>query len=124
MLVYIGRRIVMMIPTLFAISLVSFAVIQLPPGDFLTTYAAGLVDDGEEIDQDILDSLRARYGLNQPVYVQYLKWMRNIFQGDFGYSFDWQVPVAQLIGQRLLLTFVLSLSTLLFIWAVAFPVGV
>ncbi len=124
MLAYIGRRIIMMIPTLFAISLVSFAVIQLPPGDFLTTYAAGLSDQGEEIEEHVLESLRARYGLNQPVYVQYLKWMRNIFQGDFGYSFDWQVPVIELIGQRLALTFVLSLSTLLFIWVIAFPVGV
>lgn len=125
MLGYIARRLLMMIPTLFAISLVAFIIIQLPPGDFLTTYVATLSLEGEEIDADVLASLEARYGLNQPIYVQYFKWITNILlRGDFGYSWDWETPVADLIGQRLALTFVISLSTLLFIWAVAFPVGV
>lgn len=124
MLAYIGRRLLMMIPTLFAISIVAFAIIQLPPGDFLTTYVAQL-EDGEEVDADVLASLEARYGLNQPIYVQYYKWISNmLLKGDFGYSWDWGRPVADLIGQRLALTFLLSLSTLLFIWVVAFPVGV
>ncbi|MBN1874529.1 MAG: ABC transporter permease [Anaerolineae bacterium] len=125
MLAYIGRRLLMMIPTLFAVSLVSFIIIQLPPGDFLTTYVATLAAEGETVDADVIARLEARYGLNQPVYVQYYKWITNIlFKGDFGYSWDWGRPVSDLIGQRLVLTFVLSLSTMLFIWAVAFPVGI
>jgi peptide/nickel transport system permease protein len=124
MLGYIGRRLLMMIPTLIAISMVSFFIIQLPPGDFLTTYAAGLASSGEQIEEHVLESLRARYGLDQPVHIQYLKWVRNMFQGDFGYSWDWSRPVSELIGQRLALTFVLSLSTLLFIWIIAFPIGI
>jgi peptide/nickel transport system permease protein len=125
MLAYIGRRLLMMIPTLFAVSLVSFIIIQLPPGDFMTTYVATLSAEGETIDADVIARLEARYGLNQPVHVQYYKWISNILlRGDFGYSWDWERPVAELIGQRLLLTFVISLSTLLFIWAVAFPVGI
>lgn len=124
MLTYIGRRLLMMIPTLFVISIVSFVVIQLPPGDFLTTYAAGLADADEVIDPEVIENLRQRYGLGEPMYVQYFKWMRNMLRGDFGYSWDWQRPVIELIGQRIVLTFVLSLSTLLFIWIVAFPIGV
>lgn len=125
MLGYVGRRLFMMIPTLFAVSLVSFIIIQLPPGDFMTTYVATLSEEGETIDADVIARLEARYGLNQPVHVQYYKWITNILlRGDFGYSWDWERPVAGLIGQRLLLTFVISLSTLLFIWAVAFPIGI
>jgi peptide/nickel transport system permease protein len=124
MLAYIGRRLLMMIPTLIVISMVAFIVIQLPPGDFLTTYAAGLADEDEVLDPVVLENLRARYGLGEPMWKQYLKWMRNMLGGDFGYSFDWQRPVIELIGQRLALTFVLSLSTMLFIWVVAFPVGI
>lgn len=125
MLGYIARRVLMMIPTLFAISLVAFIIIQLPPGDYLTTYVATLSAEGEDVDEDVLASLEARYGLNQPVYVQYFKWISNIvLRGDFGYSWDWGRAVSELIGQRLLLTFLISLTTLLFIWIVAFPVGV
>ncbi len=125
MLAYIARRLLMMIPTLFAISLVAFIIIQLPPGDYLTTYVATLAAEGEDIDEAVLASLEARYGLNQPIYVQYYKWITNIIlRGDFGYSWDWGRAVSDLIGQRLALTFLISLTTLLFIWAVAFPVGI
>lgn len=125
MLAYVGRRLLMMIPTLFAVSIVAFIIIQLPPGDFMTTYVATLAAEGESLDADVIARLEARYGLNQPVYVQYYKWITNILlRGDFGYSWDWERPVAELIGQRIVLTFVLSLATLLFIWVVSFPIGI
>jgi peptide/nickel transport system permease protein len=125
MLQYIVQRVLAMIPTLIAISIVAFLIIQLPPGDYLTTYAANMMATGEDASQAELDSLRDQYGLGQPIHLQYLKWMRNILlHGDFGYSFQWNKPVAALIWQRLALTFALSLSTLLFTWLVAFPVGV
>ena len=114
-----------MIPTLFAISLVSFLIIQLPPGDYLSTLVAELAAQGDVVDNARLTALENRYGLNEPFYVQYWKWISGIvLRGDFGHSFEWNRPVATLIWDRLALTFVLSLSTLLFIWAVAFPIGI
>jgi len=125
MLEYIVRRILYMIPTLFAISVVSFVIIQLPPGDYLTSLVAGMAEQGESIDSAQLAALKARYGLDQPWYVQYWKWISGILlRGDFGQSFEWNRPVNTLIWDRLGLTFVLSLSTLLFVWAVAIPVGI
>jgi peptide/nickel transport system permease protein len=114
-----------MFPTVVAISMVSFIVIQLPPGDFLTSYVAGLEAEGEEVDTQELDALRERYGLDQPVYVQYWKWISGIvFRGDFGQSFAWQRPVSELIWGRVGLNAILSLATILFIWLVAIPIGI
>jgi peptide/nickel transport system permease protein len=125
MTTYIIRRILYMIPTVFAVSLVAFIIIQLPPGDYLTSLVAGMAEQGETVDSATLAALRERYGLGQPFYVQYWKWISGIvLRGDFGQSFEWNRPVSQLIWERLALTFVLSFSTLLFIWVVAFPVGV
>ena len=125
MLTYIIRRILYMIPTLFAISVVAFFIIQLPPGDFLTSLVAGMAEQGETIDNAQLAALKQRYGLDQPFYVQYWKWISGIvFRGDFGQSFEWNRPVNTLIWDRLSLTFILSLSTLVFVWAVAIPVGI
>lgn len=125
MLAYIIRRLLYMIPTLFAISLVSFLIIQLPPGDYLNTLVAELAAQGDQVDRARLVALEERYGLNQPVYVQYWKWITGILlRGDFGQSFEWNRPVSTLIWGRLGLTFLLSLSTLLFIWLVAFPIGI
>lgn len=122
---YLLRRFLMMIPTLFIVSVVAFIVIQLPPGDYLTNMAATMAARGESIDQSALESLRVNYGLGEPVYVQYAKWMWGIVsRGDFGMSFVWNQPVARLIGERLALTFVLSLMTLVFTWIIAFPVGI
>ena len=102
MTIYIIRRVLYMIPTLIAISILSFVIIQLPPGDFLTSYVAQLRQEGDNIDQTQLDSLRARYGLGQPVYVQYGKWISGIFlRGDWGQSMDWQKPVKELIWERM-----------------------
>ena len=124
MLAYVIRRILIMIPTLVAISVISFAIIQLPPGDFLTCYVAQLQASGEAVDQAELDALRQRYGLEEPVYMQYFHWAWNFLHGDFGHSFEWNKPVSQLIGERLGLTILISVFTLLFTWAIAVPIGI
>lgn len=125
MLSYVIRRTVMMIPTLFAISIVAFVIIQLPPGDYLTTYAAQLREQGDLVDTSELARLRERYGLGQPIYIQYAKWITGILlRGDWGDSMYFRMPVQDLIWERLMLTFVLSFSTLIFSWLVAIPVGV
>lgn len=125
MFAFIVRRTLLMIPTLFAVSILSFAIIQLPPGDFLTSYVTQLRQQGDDIDQAELDALRERYGLGQPFYVQYGKWMWGIFtRGDWGQSFEWQKPVKDLIWERLGLTVAISLTALLVSWFIAIPVGV
>jgi peptide/nickel transport system permease protein len=114
-----------MIPTLFAISLISFGIIQLPPGDFLTSYVATLREQGEDVDESIIEGLRQRYGLGQPFYVQYWKWISGIiFRNDWGQSFEWQKPVKDLIWERLALTASISLTTLMVSWFIAIPIGV
>ena len=125
MLQYLIKRILYMIPTLIAISMVSFAIIQLPPGDYLDTMVATLASQGEEVNYEAIQALQDRYGLGQPVYVQYWKWISGIiFRGDFGQSFAWNKPVDELIWDRLMLTFIISLVSLLFVWTVAFPIGI
>jgi peptide/nickel transport system permease protein len=125
MLSFIIRRMAYMVPTLFVISVITFAIIQLPPGDYMTTVLAGMSDANVAIDASAVDAIRSRYGLDQPIYVQYWKWISNILlHGDFGQSFEWNRPVSALIYDRMGLTILLSISTLLFIWAVAFPIGV
>jgi len=122
---YIIRRVLLMIPTLFVISVISFTALQLPPGDYLTSYAAQLTTTGEYIQQEAIDTLRERYGLGQPVYVQYGKWVYGIVtRGDWGQSMEWQMPVRDLIGQALGLTVVLAVFSLLISWLIAIPMGV
>jgi len=124
MLQYILRRILWAIPTLIFISIVSFILIELPPGDYVTSYLASLAATGEYMDSEVAEELRIRWGLDKPLHVRYLKWMWGVLHGDFGYSLEWKMPVDRLIWERLTLTFVLSLSTLLFTWLVAIPIGV
>ncbi len=124
MLQYIARRLLLLIPTIILISMISFILIQLPPGDFLTSYIITLESQGQLVDQALIDSLKVQYGLNQPIYVQYVKWVTGMLRGNFGMSLTWRTPVKDLIWERLGLTFVLSLASLFFIWIVAFPVGV
>jgi peptide/nickel transport system permease protein len=124
MLSYIIRRLLIMIPTLVAISVISFAIIQLPPGDFLTTYVAERNARGETVDPTEVESLRQRFGLDQPMYIQYLRWSWNFLHGDFGHSFEWNRPVSSLIAERIPLTIVISFSTLLFTWLVSVPIGI
>ena len=124
MFAYIIRRLLIMIPTLVAISIISFIIIQLPPGDFLTTYVTNLTVAGETVDQAEIDYLRERFGLDKPLYVQYLYWAWSFLQGDMGYSFEWRRPVSQLIGERIPFTVLISLCTIVFTWAVALPIGI
>ncbi len=125
MLGYILRRIGMMIPTLIVISMLSFVIIQLPPGDYLTSYAASLRATGDAVDEAELASLRERYGLGQPVYVQYYKWISGIIlRGDWGQSMEWRKPVKELIWERMALTVFLSLIAIAVSWFIAIPVGV
>ena len=122
---FIARRVLYMIPTLFAISIVSFIIIQLPPGDFLTTLVAQLSSQGESVNQEALEALRRQYGLGEPIWIQYLIWMRNILlHGDFGDSFEYSRPVRDLIGSRMAWTVGISLGSLLVTWLIAFPLGI
>ncbi|MGP4015878.1 ABC transporter permease [Saccharopolyspora sp. 5N708] len=122
---YVIRRLLYMIPTMLAISLVCFVIIQLPPGDFLTSYVAKLASEGENVDQVQLDALRQRYGLDDPFLLQYFKWISGIvLHGDFGQSFEWGLPVSDLIWDRLGLSIALSLGTMLLTWAIALPIGI
>ena len=144
------KRMLWMIPTLFAISFISFALIQLPPGDYLTSYVTALAETGEPVAEEQVEALRRRYDLDRPFMVQYLKWLNNMLpfgfarqdtgsywqteSGDFnwpyfkwpdlGMSFEWNRQVTELIGERLLLTMLISVVTLLFTWALAIPVGI
>jgi peptide/nickel transport system permease protein len=124
MLGYIVRRVVAMIPTVIAISIVSFVIIQLPPGDFLTSYVAGLEAQGECIEPEVIAALKMRYGLGQPIHIQYLKWIWGVLHGDFGQSFRWGAPVSTLIWGRLGLTVLVSFATLVISWLISFPVGI
>ncbi|MBA7672168.1 Inner membrane ABC transporter permease protein YejB [subsurface metagenome] len=124
MIKYIIRRLLLMIPTLLAISIISFVIIQAPPGDFLTTYVSQLRAMGQVIDSAEVESLRIRYGLGKPIYVQYFKWMWGIVRGDLGRSMEWNQPVARLIAQRLPWSILISLTSLLFVYIVAIPIGI
>jgi peptide/nickel transport system permease protein len=122
---YVARRLLYMAPTLFAISVLVFVIIQLPPGDFLTSYLAQLSAQGQNADQAQIAALRERFGLDEPVHVQYLRWIGGILtEGDFGESFEFRRPVADLIWERLALSLLLSVTTLLLSWTVAFLIGI
>ncbi|WP_027686440.1 ABC transporter permease [Rhizobium leguminosarum] len=125
MLVFIAKRFLWMIPSLFAVSFLAFVLIQLPPGDYVTTYIATLAASNEIVDQNTAAQLRERFGLGDPMLIQYFKWIWGILsRGDFGISFEWQQPVSDLIWERMALTLVLALSTLIATWAIALPIGV
>ncbi|MEO1104809.1 MAG: ABC transporter permease [Pseudomonadota bacterium] len=124
MLKFILRRLFWTIPFLFAVSIVVFLLIQAPPGDYLTTYIATLAQQGEIVDEARIANLQARYGLDQPLYIQYFKWVTGMLQGDFGISFEWQQPVSELIWERMALTLLLSFATLVFTWGIALPIGI
>ena len=124
MLRYVIWRLLIMIPTLVAISFVIFVIIRLPQGDYLSTYIDELQSQGEAVDQTKIAYLRHQYGLDQPFIVQYARWGVGLLQGDLGYSFEYDKPVTQVIGDRLLMSAVLALATILFTYAVAFPIGV
>jgi len=124
MLAYIGRRLIYSFIMLILVSFVSFIIIELPPGDFLTQKLQELQARGDRSAEMRIEEYRARYGLDKPLLERYWIWISNFIKGDFGESFEFERPVAELIGQRLGMTVVLALSTLIVTWAIAIPVGV
>jgi peptide/nickel transport system permease protein len=124
MLNYIIHRLLIMIPTLIAISIVIFTIINLPQGNYFTTYVAELQESGEPADLAKIRFLEQEYGFDQPRWKQYLVWASGMLRGDWGYSFAYNLPVSQVVGDRMFLTFVVSFATVLFTYLVAFPIGV
>ena len=121
---FILRRLLLLVPTLFMISLISFVIIELPPGDYMTSYIANRMALGDSVRQDEIDALIKQYGLDQPAPVRYTKWLGNVLQGNFGFSFEWQLPVSDLIWDRLGLTVVVAFAALMFSWVIGLVVGV
>ena len=124
MLAYLSRRALLAVFTVWAISVLSFAIIQLPPGDYVTSYIAQMASSGSVVSEEEAQNLRIQYGLGQPIYVQYLKWMRLVVVGNFGMSMEWRRPVAEVIGDRLWMTVIVSVSALLLTWVLALPIGI
>jgi peptide/nickel transport system permease protein len=121
---YVLQRLVLLPVLLFFFSVAVFAIVQAPPGDFLTAYTATLASSGTSISAEHLEALRREYGLDQPLAVQFLKWMRNLLGGNLGLSLEYQRPNAELIGERLVLTVVLAVLSFIFTWAIAIPAGI
>src|SRR3977135_2501908 len=124
MLGYIVHRILIMVPTLIAISLALFTTSHLPPGVFFSPYIAQLQSAGEKADLAKIAFLKAQYGFDLPLWQQYLYWVGGLLHGDMGYSFLYDLPVNKVVGDRLFLTFLVSFTTVLFTYIVAFPIGV
>ena len=124
MLSYVAHRLLIMIPTLIAISVIIFAIIQLPPGDYFESYIAELESQGETVDKEKIAFLRAQYGFDKPLWQQYLVWAGGLIQGDLGYSFEYRLPVSEVVGDRMWLTFIVSYTTIIFTWIIAFPIGI
>lgn len=125
MLNYLIKRVGYMVVTLIVISMISFVVIQLPPGDWLSTYVAELSQQGIIVDEAELNALQNRYGLGMPVYAQYFRWITNIlFRGDWGQSLSYRRPVKDLIWDRLALTMLLSVVTMVYSWVMSISIGV
>lgn len=124
MLTYVLQRLGLALLTIWAISVVSFVIIQLPPGDFVDAYIANLSSSGSMVSYQEAQALRQLYGLDQPVWVQYWKWALRVAQGDFGMSMEWGRPVTEVIGDRLWLTIVISLAAIVLTWGIALPIGI
>lgn len=125
MLRYVIKRLIYMVPTLFGMSIIAFLIIQLPPGDYVTSMIASMEESGQNMDPAQIARLREIYGFDDPVWMQYWKWISGIlFRGDFGHSFEWNRPVADLIWERMGSTLAISIAALLFVWAVSLPIGI
>jgi len=124
MLNYLLRRALYAVMAIWAVSIIAFFIINLPPGDYVTSYIAQLQNTGSIVLADEAENLREFYGINRPLYVQYGKWINQIAHGNLGYSFEFGLPVNDVIGERLILTVVLALVTVVFIWIVAIPIGI
>ena len=124
MIRYILWRILMMIPTLFMISVLVFTIIELPPGDYFESYVEELRAMGEQADMQEIADLKAQYGFDQPAPIQYINWVTNFVQGDFGFSFEYRMPVSAVVGDRVWLTILVSTVTIIATWLIAFPIGI
>ncbi|MBX3581622.1 MAG: ABC transporter permease [Rhizobiaceae bacterium] len=124
MFYYIFRRVLMMIPTLIITSALIFAIIEAPPGDYLESYIAELKAQGEAVDNARIEYLREEYGFNKSPIERYFTWVSGMLVGDFGYSFAYELPVTAVVGDRLFLTVVVSIATIIFTWLIAFPIGI
>lgn len=124
MISYILRRFFAGLITIWAATVISFIVIQLPPGDFVTSYIAKLQSTGTMISQEEAAALRLQYGLDRPIYIQYAKWMGLMLQGNFGMAMEYNRPVREVIGDRMTITIIISLAAVFFIWVVSLPIGI
>ena len=124
MLAYLVRRLILAFFTIICISMLSFAIIQLPPGDYVDAYIAQLSATGSAVSKQEADNLRIQYGLDQPIYVQYFKWLGLASRGNFGMAMEWGRPVTEVIGDRLALTMVVSIVAVIFTWSLALPIGI
>jgi len=121
---FILRRLLGLIPTMFLISVATFVIIQLPPGDFATSLAAFAAESGAGFDAKAMEAFRRQYGLDEPIHIQYVKWISGFVRGDFGYSFEWKKSVGELLAGRLGFTVLMSGLSMLFTWLVAVPIGI
>jgi peptide/nickel transport system permease protein len=124
MLTFLLQRLGFAALTLAVISVLAFVIIQLPPGDFVDTYIANLSASGSAVSQAEAEGLRQLYGLDQPIWVQYFKWISRVLVGDFGESMEWRRPVSEVIGDRLWMTVLISFFALILTWGIALPIGV
>ena len=120
---YLIKRVLTMIPTLIVISILVFIIIQLPPGDYLESHIAELESQGETVDPQQIAFLREEYGLDKPMWEQYIVWISGFVQGDLGFSFEYNLPVSEVVGDRMWLTILVSFFTILVTWIIAFPIG-
>src|SRR5215212_451960 len=121
---YLIRRLILALFTIVAISILSFTIIQLPPGDYVDAYIAQMSASGSAVSQQEAENLRIQYGLDQPIYIQYLKWMSLAMRGNFGMAMEWGRPVTEVIGDRLALTMVVAIASVMLTWALALPIGI
>src|SRR6267378_8510336 len=124
MVAYIARRLMLAVLTVWAISVLSFMIIHLPPGDYVTSYIASMSASGSAVSEGEAAALREQLGLDKPITVQYVKWMGLILQGNFGMAMEWGRPVSDVIGDRLTLTMIISVAAIIFTWGIALPIGI
>jgi peptide/nickel transport system permease protein len=124
MLAYLARRLLLAVLTTWAVSVLAYIVIQLPPGDYITSYIAQMSASGSFVSQQEAEALRQQYGLDKPIWVQYMRWMGMVVQGKFGMALEWGRPVSEVIGDRLWLTMAVSGAAILLTWVLALPIGI
>lgn len=124
MITFLVQRLVLALFTTWAVSVLSFVIIQLPPGDYVTSYIAAQSSSGSVVSEEEAQNLRRLYGLDQPQYVQYFRWLGQVLQGNFGQSMEWRRPVIEVIGDRIGMTMVVSVGALFFTWLLALPIGI